>query len=251
MQRPESFADGFQHYLSTLDTTTGQWEHNTRPSWSISGVTYYGGIGVNSDFVFATDHENATDDDGILRFSLNDLSSSVLFQEELFGDQSWHDVKVGLNGDLYALNRSGTLRRMDTNTFATIEDLSVSTTASVTGVAIAANGEIYTVDLDEQLNHFSSDGTLLRTVDLGVNSTNNMELNQDGTLLIGSEGNFVTMLNISDLDTRTVIDTSAQDVGFGFNINFVAFTAVPEPNSCILLPFVALTFLRRKRTSRI
>ncbi len=44
-----------QCYLSTYNFATQTWSHNTLAGWTLQGVTYYGGISADSNYVYVPD----------------------------------------------------------------------------------------------------------------------------------------------------------------------------------------------------
>jgi len=246
-------------WLSTFDPLTGGWQHNTIDGWSLSGVTYYGGLGISDKYVFAPDLQTGGGEhDGIIRFPLNDLSSPERFHEVPgYGYDMWHAVKVGLDGYVYALTRGGSpnnLRRYDPDTMDELASFGVHKGASVMSVAVDANSDIYTIDLDGDIHHFNGSGTWIKTVPDAGSAGVDIEIFPDSTLLLGSGGGTVTITDTT-FSTFSTIDTSDADRGGVFDVDFVAFTAVvPEPSTTFALAAFGLLVLgycgwkRRKRS---
>ncbi|MCG8508874.1 MAG: hypothetical protein MI741_06555, partial [Rhodospirillales bacterium] len=93
--------------LSTNTLGTSTWRHDApADGMNLAGVTYYGGIGADSRYVYVPDRSNNINDvAGIVRFSINDPGSSERFAV----GANFHAVKVGLDGRVYGLNRDGDL----------------------------------------------------------------------------------------------------------------------------------------------
>ena len=99
---------------------------------------------------------------------------------------------------MYALERGSTvgeLQRFDPVTMELLDRFPVYHGASVMSVAVAADGEIFTVDLHGTIYRHDADGVLLDSADDagGVD----MELFPDGTIVVGSTGNTVTLTDRS------------------------------------------------------
>lgn len=212
----------FDLYLSTLDLSDETWSHNTISGWSLGNVTYYGGIGISNNYIFAPDQSTGSGGGaaGIIRIPLDDLSSI-----ERLPNSGGHAATVGLDGYLYTVERYGHVARIDPETMETTGTFNVYRDASVIGLAVAANGHIYSTDLDGDLHHFDSSGTFLEKVSgFGVE----LNLALDGTL-VGTDRGTIDVTNIADLTTTTRIDAMQP-----FNI-YQGFTIV-VPDSPLYLP---------------
>ncbi len=158
------------------------WSHVVVSNWSQSGVTYYGGMGVNDDYLFYPDRTFGGDDTaGILRFPLTDLSAHQHFAVGI-----WHAVKIGLNGLLYAIDRDGNCSVFHPETMQPLEHIrrKLRRTASVVNVCVGPSGDIYAVDLDNNVNHFDRFGDYLNTA-TNVGPCGDIEVRVDGTLIVG------------------------------------------------------------------
>lgn len=223
-----------QCYLSTYNFSTQTWSQNTLSGWSLQGVTYYGGISADSNYVYVPDLTYGLDTThGIIRFPLDNLSAPERFATSY----SPHAVKVGLDGLVYAFERSGlgNLHVFDPNTLTHLRDVSVYKGASIESVAVASNGDIYTLDIGNAVKHLDPNGNLIASAtDTSIIATD-MELGRDGQIWLGSSGNKVTLTDTS----LSSFSTFTTPLGPGaFNNNFVAFTtaqSVPEPATLTLL----------------
>ncbi len=259
---PGVFMATEQAYLSTFDPASHTWQHHTIDGWSLSGTTYYGGISVNDDYLYAPDLQTGGGDgDGIIRFPLSDLSAPERFHEVPgSGYNLWHTIKVGLDGYVYALERGpipgdvDELRRFDPVSMEELASFSVHHGASVMSVAVAADGEIFTVDIDGDIHRHDADGVLLETMENVVGGVD-MELAPDGTIVVGSDrvpgppgstGAIVHGATVK-LTDPSFGSFSTFDVPYGvgpFDVNFVAFISpVPEPPTMALAATGLLTLL--------
>ncbi len=240
---PGNFMASEQAWLSTYDPRTSIWQHNTIAGWSLPSVTYYGSIGINDQYVYCPDGQTGGgENDGIIRFSLDDLSSPVRFHEiEGPGYNDWHTMTIGLDERLYALNRDGALHRYDADTMELLEVLpSVNRGASVMGVAVDADSSIYTVDLDGVISRFDAAGQWIESVTGGFDPSVDIEIWPDGTLLIASAGEVVNLTTTS-LDDFQWFDTGEFRRHGIFDRNFIAATVtVPEPATVTLFAVAIL-----------
>src|SRR5438046_5735974 len=84
-------------------TLPGNWvTEKTVPGWSQFGRTFYGGLAVFGQFVFASDQSNGSPGDtrGLIRF---DSRSGYAFTR-FASDQDFSDVSLGNDGNLYAID---------------------------------------------------------------------------------------------------------------------------------------------------
>ncbi len=167
----------------TLSTLTGAgWTNRSFPNWTQNGVTYYGGIGINEDYIFCPDQDAGSDPTiGIVRFPLDDLDAP-----EHFTTPEFHAVKVGLNGFVYGINRVGDCSWYHPDTMAKIGELprfKLFRAASVINFAVDGEGKFYTVDLDDIANRFDSAGNFIETIS-GGGALGDVEVSPNGDILV-------------------------------------------------------------------
>jgi hypothetical protein len=199
------------------------WSHVTVPNWTQLGVTYYGGMGINNDYLFYPDQDFGSDDtNGIVRFPLNDLSAYQHFE---VGD--WHAVKIGLNGLLYAIDRNGNCAVFHPETMQLLAqiDWKLHRGDSVVNIAVGPSGDIFTVDLGNDVNHFDRFGDFIEEA-ADVGPCGDIELHTDGTLVIGLADQHV-LVGDRALGAFTSFDLpDANDPGASIR-NFLCFTPAP------------------------
>lgn len=207
-------------FMSTFDPRDGSWQHNTIAGWDLTGVTYYGGTAVTERYVFAPDRATGPGpESGIIRFDLNDLSIVERFPAAL----EPHAVTYGLNGLLYIIDRNGNIAAYDPLTVELVRDYpfgAVFNGASVTGVAVDFNGDIYTSDLDNNIHRNDSDGNLIHTL-FDTTVVHDINLEPAGTLVGSSTAGAITLTD-RQLDAFTTFATP--DGPGPFDVNFVSFT---------------------------
>lgn len=222
---------GFNGNLSLCTYTGSGWSHLTVVDWSVSGVTYYGGIGVNDDYLFCPDQSFGGDDTvGILRFPIDNLSAYQHFPAGNF-----HTVTVGLNGLVYGADRDGNCWIYHPETIVSLADLGsgkIYRGDSVVDLCVAANGDIFTVDLGGDLNHFDPFGNFIAEVQ-EVGPVGDIEIRADGTLVIGLADKRV-LVGSTDLSGFTEFPTNPVNDPAGFIRNHLCFatyaaTPIAEP----------------------
>ena len=228
MTFPGTFMASESLYISTLDLSTGTWTHHTMPGWSLASVTYYGGLGIDRRYIYAPDQGTAGREEyGLVRFDRNDLTQPERFFADNPGDPLWHQVKVGLNGFVYALARGPgfNLKKIAPESMNQVDEYQIYEDSSVVGIAIGRDGHFYTIDLDNKLVHYDDNGNVQETVeDMGHAD---VEVTWDGTIAVGSGGDTVTLTHKDDLTQKTEIDTSAHSRGGVFDFNFIAWIDDP------------------------
>lgn len=237
-------------YLSTYDFATQAWSQHTMTGWTIQAVTYWGGISSDANYVYVPDEIWGTDStQGIIRFPLADLSAPERFATSYL---NIHSVKAGLDGLLYGLERTGqgNLHVFDPVTLAHLRDVSVDHSASVESVAVAANGDIYTLDINGTVWHHTSDGTVVASTSYSGIGTD-MQLGSNGEIWLGSGGDKFTRTDTS-LAAFSQFDTPASTGAFNDIFVSHAVAQVPEPGWWSLLAvasatMLAIRFRRRQR----
>lgn len=233
-------------WLSTLDPNTDRWEHHTRAGWSLTGVSYNGGIGVSDKYVFAPDMRTGSGgaSEGIIRFPLDELIQPELFDD---GSQSiWRTVKVGLDGFVYALTSSGDMKRYDPETMRELRHFQIFRNASITSLTVDAKSNIYTIDLDNVIHRFNPDGIWIESITIpGVGI--DLEVFPNGTIIVGSTGATATITDTS-FNSYSTIDTTYVQRHGDFDRNFIVFSAaIPEPSTLLLsIPALAALSTRRR-----
>lgn len=231
--------------LSTNSLGTTTWRHDQpQDGMNLAGVTYYGGISADADYVYVPDRSNTAGDvSGIVRFPLNDLDSPDRFAI----GYNFHAVKVGLNGLIYGLSRSGDLHGFNPTTLDLVHSFGVHAGSSVASVAVDADGTIYTLDIGGELHEFTSDGTFVRTVDPDVAAAVgvDMQLAPDGTMVLGSFGDGVV---ITDTSLSSFSEFAIPLQSGAFNDAFVSFTTpVPEPGTLLIALPLGFALVARRR----
>ena len=211
--------------LATLNLT-GAWEYNPIDNWTLDGVTYFGAMGINGDYIYAPDN-NAGDDpnEGIVRYPLADLSSP-----QHFPTQSFHAIKVGLNGLVYGIDRDGNAEWFHPESMQSLGRLprgKLFHGDSVVSVAVDAEGNFYTVDLGDSVNRFDKDGNFIGSLDLGT-ALGDIEISNAGDLIIVGVNRKVFLTN-TELDTPCEFPIFERSPASGRSfLNFALHTNVPK-----------------------
>ncbi|MEM7412232.1 MAG: PEP-CTERM sorting domain-containing protein [Myxococcota bacterium] len=229
----------FDPYLSTYDSATGAWSHETADDWSTVNVGNYGGLARNGDTVFVTDVATARNPgSGVIAFDLGTGSTTTLAPGVAAGD-----LTLGSDGLLWVLRSGGT----DIETAVAFDPITFESRGSVSlgaagtdsrSIAVDANGDFFIASWSGDLVHLSATGAFIKSLDLG-NSLYDVALASDGSIVVGSrtDGSWIT-----DRDFSTPLRLE----GDRWN-SFVAFV-VPEPSTGLLVLLgTALVAGRRRR----
>lgn len=214
----------------TLCTYDGKgWSYLTVPGWSQVGVTYYGGFAVNDDYLFYPDQSFGSDQTiGILRFPLDDLSQYVHFPTKGF-----HTVTMGLNGLLYASDRDGECHLFHPETMQMIANLGrfiLYRGDSVIDLCVGPDGDIFTIDLGNDLNHFDPFGTFIAELE-NIGPCGDIEIRADGRLVVGL-ANQKVLVGATDLSGFTSFTTHPVNDPAAWIRNHLSFSpspALPSP----------------------
>jgi len=234
----QAYNGTFTPQLSTLDPTTGAITSRPFTGWSTANNTSYGGIGAIDEWVFVTDMDTANaEPQGIVRFPVG-AGTPTRFAE----DSEFQDLTIGGDGLLYALrgNESG-VHVYDPFSMTFVRSFNLDT--GVRGIAVAANGLVYGASWDGNFYAYDADGNLLNTLDSGVSSLTDIDLNDNNQLLAGSRSGDVILTDTA-FSTPTSFSVGSNDT---IHVAFVETLTVPEPGSLTLLGLAGLATLRRRR----
>ena len=209
------FNGTFRPFLSTLNTSTDTWQHQTHEGWSIVNNGSYGGIATFDHFVYVTDM--LTDGNGVVRFDLEN-GTSQRFAENI----EPIDLTIGLDGLLYALYPGGSPggRFIDVFDPSTMDFLHTISLAAIFGhtehrsIAVNANGDIFIADLDGEIQKIDAAGNVLivRLLD-HCSSCNLFDINvsKDGLVVIGDRFGGVTLTD-EDFSSITFFQVGTSDI---------------------------------------
>lgn len=219
--------------LATLNKT-GAWQFHPFPNWSQQGVTYYGAMGINKDYIYAPDQTFGGDKtQGIVRYPLDDLDSP-----EHFPTQSFHAVKVGLNGLVYGIDRDGNAEWFHPDSMESLGKLfpgKLHHGDSVVSFAVGADGHFYTVDLGDEINHFDEDGNFIEETDTGF-ALGDIEISHSGDLIVGAVNRKVIL---TDTGLATPCDFPILELNPSRGRNFLAFAQhICVPNLITEVPAI-------------
>ncbi len=173
-RQPLVYNGTFSPQLSAYDAAAGTWSNTAGPAgWSTVNNVSYGGLAVLGSSAFATDMSTAGDaEQGVVRFNLADGTS-----DRFATDFQPIDVAAGLDGKLYALDASRTLRVYDPSSLALLRTVTLPASVTPSGsstpvaqdyraIAVDTNGLIYTADWGRTLTRFSAAGVAQYSVTL-------------------------------------------------------------------------------------
>jgi hypothetical protein len=181
----------FNPYLSSLDPVAEAWSHTTYPGWRTANNASYGGVGRYQQYVFASSTSTAgAPEAGIIRFNLADGTA------QRFADTTdYISLTVGLDGNVYALAGPSQIDVYDPNTLSLLRTVRASASPDPRGVAVDANGDIFTSDWNGYVYHFDASGGLVGSLDTNplniglpgaINNLINLDVASDGRLIVGT-----------------------------------------------------------------
>jgi PEP-CTERM motif len=240
----------FTPQMSTLVPTSGTITSQPFAGWSTVNNISYGGIGAFGTGVFVTDMATAGAGapQGIVRFDTGG-GTPIRFATAA----QYHDLTVGGDGLLYALNGSSTIDVFNPTSMGFVRTITFDgtlSTADVRGIAVNSTGGIFAAAWNGTIYSVSSTGNLVNSRVSGFSNLSDIDLDNSGRLLVGSRfGNVI-------LTDTTLASQTSFTLASGPTVH-VAFTSpltVPEPGSLVLCGAGALGFARwvrrRARTGR-
>jgi|GEM_PF-2385682 len=195
----------FDPYLSQYDVATESWAHATHTGWSTANNVSYGGLARFDSFVFATDmftYGTGDSPRGLVRFELGG-ATPVRFADAV----DFIDVALGQDGLLYGLTSNEyTVHVYDPSTLALVRTVSLPFGKSIRGIAVSQAGEIYGASWDDYIYRFSAAGVQLSRLYSGTYDLIDIDLSDDGVLVVGSRSGRVifTDLQLLNLSSFTV-----------------------------------------------
>ena len=153
-------------------TGTGGWvtEATTQqvPQWSTINRTFYGGVAVYGQYVFATDQKTGNDNpgNGLIRFDANNNYAPTRFASGM----DFSDVTLGMDGKLYAMNGGQAFQPQvwiyDPISLQLIRSVTVPGFDNST-VAADSDGNIYVGSFsDDKTWKLSPTGQILKSIDV-------------------------------------------------------------------------------------
>src|SRR5262245_21611511 len=220
----------FTPSLATYNSSISTWSQTSYTGWSTVSNVSYGGLASFGNYIFATDMATGGGmPHGVVRFDTTNGTATR------FGNVDFTDLNIGLDGKLYALNGS-TIYVYDPNSMSQLRTLTL-TSADYRGIAVAANGDIYTAAWNSIVSRFDANGVLISSVNLktvagapaSFNNPDDIDIAADGTIAVGTWSGHVAQMN-SNLGSVTFFDTGT------FNTTFVCFATPqvsPQPSLSI------------------
>ena len=217
----------FTAYLAAYNPATSSWTQTPYPGWSTVSNVSYGGLAEFGNFIYATDMATAgAMPNGVVRFNLADGSATR------FGNVDFIDLNVGLDGKLYALTSSSTIYEYDPIGMGLIRTITLPY-ADYRGIAVNANGDIFTAAWNNVISHFNSNGVLQSSITLNssngapfmFNWTDGIDVAPDGTLAIGSFSGYIAEMS-SSFTNISYINTGANNQVF---VSFAPQQGPPQP----------------------
>ena len=189
------FNGTFTPSLSTLDTSTSLWSHQTFAGWSTVNNISYGGIALGGAYVFTTDMATAGAGapQGIVRFNLGGGATRFATGVDPI------DLNVGQDGLLYVLDGQF-VYVYDPESLALQQTIDLdSTIAPGDYRAVAANGagELFIVDWAGNLYKTDSSGNVITSVNLSGTAASinlsDVDVSSQGAVVVGDAAGGVTV----------------------------------------------------------
>ncbi len=200
----------FSPELATFTSSAGAiTQTRTFANWNTANNLTYGGIAIYDRFAFVTDTKiggDTSEHRGLVRFNIDD-GTAVRFGSPQGG---MIDVAVGLDGLVYGLGPSGSpygthLRVYDPDTLGLLRTVVMPIQSR--GIAVNAEGHLFTVDGTNGIYRFDPDGNQLKKLSgPAFAGLADMDFDQDGNLLIASHGGKVG-ITTEALQSITVFNT--------------------------------------------
>jgi hypothetical protein len=191
----------FAPYLSIYTPERHQWQNVMAPGWSTVNNGSYGGIDAIGDVVYATNMAvYGSQSMGFVRFDLVEGRTDFVSQDET------SDLTVGLDGFLYGTNGRD-VWKYDPSDFSLISSVELD---DVRGIAVAVNGDIFVASWAGQIKHYSSDGVLLKQLQIGGNFSD-ISLRTTGDIVIGERFGKLYLTN-TELNEYTLIHAPGEFV---------------------------------------
>ena len=221
------FNGTFDPELSLYNPQTSQWRSFQFPGWDISNNISYGGIAAYSDFIYVTDMLGGGS--GIVRF-LVDGTSQDGFAERFMNGQEYIDLTVGLDRNLYALNKYGDIDVIDPISMQFIRNVYLDLSVDIRALAVNQIGEIFSVNWNGELNKYNANGMLINSLPIAWNISD-IDINASGKIILQDRYNNVFITDETGLNPTVFplpVPSSAMSfVAFANNDVFGSKTTTP------------------------
>lgn len=188
----------FNPKLSIVDGKN--WTHTFIEGWSTINNVSFGGIANIGNTIYLTDMATYGGEAKGLIVIDADSNNSQRYNE----NNDYTDITLGKDGLLYALhNNYGSLDVIDPVTMTTLNNISLGHLSESRAVTANANGEIYMAGWFGNISKFDSNGTLIKSLELGENLTD-IDLDTNGGILVGSRFGKVFVID-ENLETYSVV----------------------------------------------
>jgi sugar lactone lactonase YvrE len=184
--------------------------HPSTSTWT--SLTYFGwgngafGLALDDNYAYTANSTNqsGTSSGGIIRF---DLTTGQPTRFNSYGLDLW-DANIGLDGNLYALTGgAGADSILEINPITMALERTIDVPYhDFRGMVVNASGDIFAVEWEGTVDHYSPTGQLLDTVTLenGVGGLDSIAIASDGTLAVGTNSGTVVRMtsaftNITEL----------------------------------------------------
>lgn len=218
----DAFNGTFDPFLSRYSPVEGSFTHQAFPLWSCFNSTQFGGIAAYQKYVFVA---NTLNWGGIYRYDTF-ARTWVRFGSPV----GFMDLSTGADGKLYGLFTTAgysagatDINVYDPETLALLRSVRIpdeAIKAFINSAAVDAQGRIFVVSKHGTIYRLDSSGALQLSVPSGFDWTSDIDIDENGRVIIGQQDGRVVM---------TDIELSA----------FTSFLAVNDPHVSALTVFVS------------
>lgn len=209
-------------FISTYDPKTAEWSHTPAPV--TFSVLSDGDLSIFGDYLFQRSVRMRVTDFHVEQFDIG-MSNGP------------SETSVGLDGLLYSINSGSPryrIQRTDPISLLNIgEEFWVRDANNVRldgrGLAATASGELFVADLDGYIYQFDAEGNYIRNRFTGISSPIELNLRDDGVMVVGGRLGEIAITNTS-LGTVSTLRIGDDRVYAGFVV-----TPVPEPASLVVI----------------
>lgn len=196
-----SFNGTFSPFLTHFSSDTTTYSHWSYRGWSTANVRSYGGIASYRSFIFVTDTSTSGGTPwGIVRFDIPN-NAAVRFAS----DAEFSDLNVGLDGKLYALSSGGSpVYVYDPVSLAFLRTISLPADLvwrAGASIAVDKRGRVFACGSDGVVYRLAPDGSLEASKSTGFTSLMDIDVDDNGRLIVGQTAGRVIMGD-SDLLTE-------------------------------------------------
>ncbi|MCV6636599.1 choice-of-anchor D domain-containing protein [Candidatus Albibeggiatoa sp. nov. NOAA] len=230
-----AFNGTFNPVLSILTPATNSFATDlTLSEWSTINNVTYGGIAAFNDWVFVSDmNTSGAGARGIVRF---DLNGGI---HQRFSDtEGYIQLTIGRDALLYGLSSSKEILVFNPITLDLLNTIDLSgdlSTASIRAIAVDSDSNIYGVAWNGKIYAFNTNGEVLNSIASGANSLSDINIDENGNLLVIEAWDGEIYWTNTNLDTLTLLSFTAEGTNavFTTGMSFATLTMTKPTNGTV------------------